>query len=171
RATKSSILALALAAMRSASALALVTISSASRSAEARRALYSASTLAASSFRRRASSSSALMRSLRWSSAVNIVRWAPAPANTPIRMTTAIAPQVSGSSNIELSLQRGVDRSLDRLAVGRGAGETLHDGAGGIRRNAAHIAHRDRAGGGDGLLGFGEPGRELALQRFAFRLG
>src|SRR5215472_5456223 len=171
RATKSSILALALAAMRSASALALVTISSASRSALARRALYSASTLAASSFRRRASSSSALMRSLRWSSAVNIVRCTPSHANTPIRMTNAIATQVSGSSNIGLSLQRGVDRGFYRLAVGRGTGQALHDGAGGIGRNAAHIAHRGGAGRGDGLLGIGEPGRELALQRLAVHLG
>src|SRR6266480_222405 len=77
RATKSSILALASPAMRSASALALAMMSSASRSALARRASYSASTLAASSLRRRASSSSALMRSLRRSSVCSTVRWTP----------------------------------------------------------------------------------------------
>jgi hypothetical protein len=71
-------------------------ISCASRSALARRAWYSASRLAASSFRRRASSSSALMRWARWSSAVSTVRCTPSQANSTIRMTKAIATQVSG---------------------------------------------------------------------------
>src|SRR6201996_5463116 len=169
RATKSSILALASLAMRSASALALATMSAASRSALARLAWYSASTLAASSLRRRASSSSALMRSARWSSAVRTVRWIPIQPNPIIRMMNAIATQVSGSSNIELSLQGRIDGAGHRIAVGGRAGEPLHDGAGRVRGDAAHVAHRARAGGGDGLLGLGELDRELVFQRLAFR--
>src|SRR5690348_7050476 len=167
RATKSSILALASAAMRSASALALETISSASRSAVTRLALYSASTLAASSLRRRASSSSPLMRSARWSSAVSTVRCTPSQANTPIRMMKAIATQVSGSSNIELSLQGRFHSAGHRFAVGSRAGEALHDGRCRIRGDATHIAHGGRAGGGDGLFGLSEPHRELVFQRLA----
>src|ERR1700761_68573 len=169
RATKSSILALASLAMRSASALALAMMSAASRSALARFALYSASTLAASSLRRLASSSSALMRSARWSSAVRTVRWTPIQANPIIRMTNATATQVSGSSNIELSLHRRIDGARHHIAVGGGAGEPLHDGAGRIRGNATDVAHRARAGGGDGLLGVSELDRELVFQRLALR--
>src|SRR5215468_8594109 len=170
RATKSSILVLASAAMRSASARALATISPASRSAVARRVLYSASTLAASSLRRRASSSSALMRSARWSSAVKTVRWMPSHANTPIRMMNAIATQVSGS-NIRLSLQGSIDGPRDRLAVGSRAGEPLHDRTGRVRRDATDVAHRGRARGGDGLLGVCELGRQLVFKRLALGFG
>src|SRR5262249_25307925 len=134
------------------------------------RALYSASTFAASSLRRLASSSSALMRWARWSSAVSTVRWTPIQAKAITRMMNAIATQVSGSwNNIELSLQGRVDGASHRFAIGSRAGEPLHDGAGRIRGNATDVAHRARAGGGDGLLGLGELGRELVFQRLAFR--
>src|SRR5580704_11312577 len=157
RATKSSILALASLAMRS---------------ALARRALYSASTLAASSLRRLASSNSALMRSARWSSAVSTVRWTPIQAKPITRRMKAIATQVSGSrNNIELSLQGRIDGAGHRIAVGGRAGEPLHDGASRIRGNATDVAHRARAGGGDGLLGLSQLDRELVFQRLAFRFG
>ena len=57
-------------------------------------------------------------------------------------MTKAIATQVSGWVNIRLSLQRSIDGAADGFAVGQHAGEALHDRAGGIRGDAAYIAHR-----------------------------
>src|SRR4051812_23984346 len=167
RATKSSILDLASAAMRSASARALVTISCASRSAEAWRALYSASTFAASSLSRRASSSSALMRSARWSSALSTVRCTPSQTNTPIRITNATATQNSGSANIDLSLQRRVDRARHCGCFRSNAGEPLHDCRGGISRDTPNVAHCRFPGRGDGFLGITELCRQLLLQRVA----
>src|ERR1700736_4942843 len=82
-------------------------------------------------------------------------------------MTKATATQVSGSNNIKLSLQRSVDRAVQRVAVGQHAGEALDDGAGRIRGDTADVAHRALAGRRDLLFGGGKPGGELVFQRLA----
>src|ERR1700686_2843403 len=76
--------------------------------------------------------------------------------NTPIRMTKATATQVSGSVNIELSLQRRIDGAVHRAAVGQHAGEPLHDRGGRFRGDAADVAHRGLARRGDVLFRLGE---------------
>src|SRR5229473_4154198 len=86
-------------------------------------------------------------------------------------MTKATATQNSGSANIKLSLQGGVDRLVDGPAVGSQAGEPLHDRDGRVRGNAADVAHRRFAGRRNGFFGFGEFDRQPLFQRLALGLG
>src|SRR6185437_1798691 len=86
-----------------------------------------------------------------------------------MRMTKAIATQVSGWLNIvlSLSLQLSIDGLADRLAVGQHAGEPLHDRAGRVSGDAADVAHRGLAGCRDLLLGRGKLAGQLVFQLLA----
>ena len=81
----------------------------------------------------------------------------------PIRMTKAIATQVSGSYEHQNYPFKVASTALLTAHCCRAAdaGEPLHDGTGRIRGDAADIAHCGRAGGGDGFLGVGELACEL----------
>jgi hypothetical protein len=136
---------------------ALAMIASASRSAWRCLRWYSASSLAASSLRRRASSSSALMRSLRWSSAVSTLRGR--------RHRSAHADQDDeGDGDPEFRLRRtspsyrfsdASTAASTALAVGQHAGEPLHDRGGRIAAMPRTLLIGG-LGRGDGLLGLGE---------------
>src|SRR5437764_594044 len=79
------------------------------------------------------------------------------------------ATQNSGSANMLVSsaLERGVDRSSDGGRSRHRADQPLDNCGGGVDRDAAHIGHGGRLGGGDLLFGLGKLRVELRFQRLA----
>src|SRR5581483_3198207 len=84
-------------------------------------------------------------------------------------MTNATATQSSAS--IALSFQRRIDGAIDRVRVRRRSGQPLDDGAGGIGRDCADIAHGGGASFRDRLFGGGKLCCEPPFERFAIGFG
>ena len=112
---------------------------------------------------RRASSSSALMRAARWSSASISFLW-----HADIDQHADEEHEGDGDPEFRLfehvhrrllALQRVGDRGFDRACRRRRADQPLDDRGGGIDRDAAHVGHRGGLGRGDRLLGLGELAR------------
>src|SRR5262249_27406346 len=92
--------------------------------------------------------------------------------STPTKITKATATQNSASPNILSSALEYVgDCGLDLAACGRGAGQALDDGCGRIGGDALNVDHGGRPARRDRLLGLGNMGIELGLERLAGALG
>src|SRR5262245_49199940 len=92
--------------------------------------------------------------------------------STPTKITKATATQNSASANILSSALEYIgDCGLDLAACGRGAGQALDDGCGRIGGDALDVDHGGRPARRDRLLGLGDMGIELGLERLAGALG